>query len=146
MITDFVLLRFWARTSEDFSAIEVILLLSTRSHNVDSELNGQQWTWSSPFDSYKRRTENSRCPCKPLSLISQRRLTWSAGTKRTVQFARWQLLGAIWNPQRRQTRLRPCSNALWDFLLPDHMAGSSTSSISPISELIQRYARFSSRT
>ena len=27
MITDFVLLRFWARASEDLSAIEVILLL-----------------------------------------------------------------------------------------------------------------------
>ena len=29
---------------------------------------------------------------------------------------KWQLIGAIRNPQRRQTRLRPCSNALWDFL------------------------------
>ena len=29
-----------------------------------------------------------------------------------------QLLGAIQNPQRRQTRLRPCSNGLWYFLCP----------------------------
>ena len=33
--------------------------------------------------------------------------------------AKWQLLiGTIRNSQRRQTRLRSCSNALWDFLWP----------------------------
>ena len=36
--------------------------VSTRSHNVISELNGQR-------DSYKRSTENSICPCTSLSLI-----------------------------------------------------------------------------
>ena len=36
MITDFVLLHFWARASEDLSAIEVILLLLL----LDNDLQG----------------------------------------------------------------------------------------------------------
>ena len=150
--------------------------VSTRSHNVLSELNGQQCAWSCPFDSYKISAEKSRCPCTLLSLISLRCLIWSAETislrffQRCVAYqitehewvfphghegnsaVQWQLLGAIRNPRRRQTRLCPCSNGLWNCLWPvaktfvrhsNQMTGSSTSSVS---EPRQRYTRFSQGT
>ena len=52
------------------------------------------------------------CPPKLQSMIA----SFHTDTKGTVQFNGRQLLGAIRNPQWRQTRLRPCSNALLGFL------------------------------
>ena len=48
--------------------------VSTRSHNVASELKGQQYTWYSPFSIYKRRAENRRYHCTSLALIALMRL------------------------------------------------------------------------
>ena len=69
----------------------------------------QLW-WNLSVQRFSQRSvahPKSGCQPKLQSMIE------SFHTDSAVQ---WQLLGAIRNPQRRQTRLRPCSNALWDSL------------------------------
>ena len=48
--------------------------MSILNHSAASEMEGQQYTWSSPFSNSRRSAENNRCPCISLSLTSQRHL------------------------------------------------------------------------